>query len=167
MVTEHVVCGCNDFPSTIFQRFANKPVDQPIGSIACNMLANHWIDTFFLGKNKAMDVWKRLKEHKKLNCKWLEDPANSAWKHGAVFWVLRGSEGVFTLSDRVPITSQSSFNIVSMVTGTFMGRMGLWALLPVKLPITISIILNFDDDGNGVGKCKHTLTVCDNVDCLL
>ena len=49
------------------------------------MLANHWIDTFFWGKNKALDVWKRLKEPKRLNCTWPEDLANSAAKNDAVF----------------------------------------------------------------------------------
>ena len=54
--------------------------------------------------------------------------------------------------------SPSKFNTVSMVTGTLMGRMYLEAILTVKLPVTISTMLNFDGDGNGVRKCKHTLT---------
>ena len=38
------------------------------------------------------------------------------------------------------------------------GRMGLEAILPLKLPVIIRIMLNFDCDGDrsGVGKCKHT-----------
>ena len=40
--------------------------------------------------------------------------------------------------------------------------MGLSLFLPVKLPITIDTMLNFDGhcdgDGNGVGMCKHTFT---------
>ena len=40
-------------------------------------------------------------------------------------------------------------NIVSML----MGRMGLEPILPIKVPVTIGTILNFDRDG--VGKCKQ------------
>ena len=42
-----------------------------------------------------------------------------------------------------------------------MGRMGLEPILPVKVPVTIGTILNFDGDcdcdGHGVGTCKQTL----------
>ena len=76
---------CYDFLPQFFQKHANNPVEQPTGSIACNMLANHWIDTFFWGKNKALSVWKRLKEPRGLNCIWPEDLANSAAKKDAAF----------------------------------------------------------------------------------
>ena len=42
-----------------------------------------------------------------------------------------------------------------------MSRMGSRPFLPVRLPVTIHTMLNFDGDcdgdGHGVGKCKHTL----------
>ena len=41
-------------------------------------------------------------------------------------------------------------------------RMGLEPILPVKLSVTISTMLNFDGhcdcDGNGVTTCKQTFT---------
>ena len=44
-----------------------------------------------------------------------------------------------------------------------MGRMGLEAILPVRVPIIIGTMLNFDGDcdgeKHGVGACKHTLTL--------
>ena len=59
-----------------------------------------------------------------------------------------------------PSQCMSKFNIVLMVTGSLTGRMGDTSILPVKLPITISTMLNFDGhcdgDGDGVGTCKHT-----------
>ena len=38
--------------------------------------------------------------------------------------------------------------------------MGVQPILPIKVSITIGIILNFDGDcdGHGVGTCKHSLT---------
>ena len=49
-----------------------------------------------------------------------------------------------------------------MVTGSLTGRMGLEAILPVKLPVTINTMLNFDghsdDDGDAVGMCKQAFT---------
>ena len=64
---------------------------------------------------------------------------------------------MFTLSD--PLPSQSKFNIVLMVMGSLTGRMASRPILPVKLSITISTMLNFDGncDGNRVRKCKQTL----------
>ena len=39
--------------------------------------------------------------------------------------------------------------------------MGLEPIVSVKVPVTIGTVLHFDGDrdgdGNGVGKCKHTL----------
>ena len=53
------------------------------------------------------------------------------------------------------------FNIVSMVTSTLMGRMDPTSILPARLPVSIDTMLNCDgdcnDDGHGVGMCKHTL----------
>ena len=50
---------------------------------------------------------------------------------------------------------------MSMVMGSLTGRMGDRSILPVKLPVTISTMLNFDrdcdGDRHGVGMCKHTL----------
>ena len=39
------------------------------------------------------------------------------------------------------------------------GRIGQSPILPVKLPVTINTMFNFDVhcDGDGVGRCKHTL----------
>ena len=51
-----------------------------------------------------------------------------------------------------PSPSPSSFIIVSMVTGSLTGRMGLEAILPVG----ISTMLNFD--GDSVGTCKQALS---------
>ena len=43
-----------------------------------------------------------------------------------------------------------------------MGRMGVQPILPVKVPVTIGTMLNFDGDcdgdGHGVGTCKHSLS---------
>ena len=62
-----------------------------------------------------------------------------------------------------PSECPSKFNIVPMVTGSLTGRMGLEAILPVKLPVTIGTILNFDGhsdgDGDRVGMCKQALTL--------
>ena len=52
-----------------------------------------------------------------------------------------------------PSPSPSSFITVPMVTG----RMGSRPILPVRQPVTIDIMLNFDGDGHcdgdGVGMC--------------
>ena len=60
-----------------------------------------------------------------------------------------------------PLECPSKFNIVPMVTGCLTGRMGLEAILPVKLTVTIDTMLNFDGhsdgDGDGVGMCKQAL----------
>ena len=61
-----------------------------------------------------------------------------------------------------PSECPSKFNIVPMVTGSLTGRMGLEAILPVKLPVTIDTMLNFDGhsdgDGDGAGMCKQALS---------
>ena len=43
--------------------------------------------------------------------------------------------------------------------------MGLEAILPVKLPVTISTMLNIDGDcdGDGVGTCKQTINKAQTV----
>ena len=57
---------------------------------------------------------------------------------------------------------------MSMVTGNLTGRMGDRSILPVKLPVTIDIMFNFDrhcdgdGNGNGVRTCKHTFTLADH-----
>ena len=70
---------------------------------------------------------------------------------------------VYTFQTLFPSPSQSKFNILSMVMGTLMGNIGLETTLPVKLPVTIGTMLNFDGDcdvdRDGVGKCKQTFTV--------
>ena len=50
-----------------------------------------------------------------------------------------------------PKFSRSKFNIVLMVTGTLIGRMGVESILPV----TISAVLNFDGPNFGVGTCEQ------------
>ena len=60
-----------------------------------------------------------------------------------------------------PSQFPSKFNIMSMVMGSLTGRMDVSPILPVKLLITISIMLNFDrhcdGDEDGVITCKQTL----------
>ena len=41
-----------------------------------------------------------------------------------------------------PSKSQSKTNIVSMVTSTFMGKIGLKPILSVKVPVIIDVMLN-------------------------
>ena len=63
-----------------------------------------------------------------------------------------------------PSQCPSKFNIVLMVTGGLAGRMGLSPILPVKLSVTIDMMLNFDrhcdgdGDADGVGTCKQYFT---------
>ena len=61
-----------------------------------------------------------------------------------------------------PCLPPSKFNIMSMVTDSLTGKMGLPPILPIKRPITIGTMINLDgdcdDDGDGVGPCKQTLT---------
>ena len=40
-----------------------------------------------------------------------------------------------------------------------MGKMGLEPILPVKVPIIVCTMLNFDGDGDGVSTCKQTFKV--------
>ena len=69
------------------------------------------------------------------------------------------TKGLFTHSDTIPVsvTVSSKFNIMSIVTGSLTGRMGDRAILTVKLPVTISTMVNFD--GGGVGMVKQTLRI--------
>ena len=57
----------------------------------------------------------------------------------------------------VTVTVTVKVNIVLMMTGW----MGLEPILPVKVPITMGTMLNFDGDchgdGHGIGMCKQTL----------
>ena len=67
-----------------------------------------------------------------------------------------------------PSTSQcpSKFNIMSIVTAILTDRMGDRSILPVKMPVTICTMLNFDGDGDSVGTCKQTFkpnVLLDNV----
>ena len=59
-------------------------------------------------------------------------------------------------------SARQKFNIMSMVMDSLTGRMGDRPILPVKLPITISTMLNFDGncygDRDGVWMCKQTLS---------
>ena len=49
-----------------------------------------------------------------------------------------------------------------MVTSTLTGRMGMEPILPIKVPVTISIMLNFNGlncvPDFGVGMCEHAFT---------
>ena len=56
------------------------------------------------------------------------------------------------------------------------GRMGLEPILPVRQPVTISTMLNFDSDGDGIGDgvgmckqaliCRHLVTYSNSVQIL-
>ena len=61
-------------------------------------------------------------------------------------------KGLVDTSDAVVITVKMS---VKVHIG--MGRTSLEPILPVKWPITIETMLNFDDDNVGVRTCKQTL----------
>ena len=73
------------------------------------------------------------------------------------FW--GGSPKIFKACLHVPTPFPSKFIIMPMVTGSPTGRMGSIPILPVRLPVTIITMLNFDrhcdGDGNGLGTCKQ------------
>ena len=70
------------------------------------------------------------------------------------------SKGLFTHSDLVTVKGLA---LCQWLTG----RMGMEPILPVKQPVTIDIMLNFDSDGHGDGsECVnspldlHRSTMC-------
>ena len=68
-----------------------------------------------------------------------------------------------------PIPSPSSFIIVQMVTFCLTCRMGLEPILPIRWPVTISTMFNFDGVGigDGVGMCNQAFTsVCTTMRCF-
>ena len=73
-------------------------------------------------------------------------------------------KGVLHVLTRFPSPSQcpSKFIVVPIVTGSLTGRKGDRPILPVKLPVTIDIMINFDGhcdgNGNGIGMFRHTFT---------
>ena len=50
-----------------------------------------------------------------------------------------------------------------MVTGTLTGRMSVEPILPVKVPVTTSVMLNFDGPNFGVGTCEQGFTQLLNI----
>ena len=70
-------------------------------------------------------------------------------KEHRTLWTCTFVGAVYTFRRR----HRQRFSIVSMVTG----RMSLEPILPIKQPITIGTMLNFDGDGHGdgVGMCKQ------------
>ena len=66
-----------------------------------------------------------------------------------------------TPSPSLPL-SPSKFDIVLMVMGSLSSRMGDRPILPVKLPITVDLMLNFDRDSDSgrdvVLTSKQTFT---------
>ena len=77
---------------------------------------------------------------------------------GLVLWEIArrcsiGGKGLFTHSDPVTVTVKG-LALCQRLTG----RMGMEPILPVKQPVTIDTMLNFD--GDGVGMCKQALSLC-------
>ena len=68
-------------------------------------------------------------------------------------------KGLFTPSDPVTV----KFNIMWVVTGCLMGKMGAEPILAIRRLVTIGAIIKLDcdgvGDGDGVGMCKKTLKI--------